>query len=520
MAKRSITTSIELTGEQEFKNQLGDVNRLIKLSGSNMALLEEQFKGQANSVEFLTKKSQELSETQKLMSDRVQLLRQAVVESTEAFGDADPRTVSYQKELNYALIAQEKLNREMKDTKRYMNEAQNSVDKVADSIDELGKEVKKSSQEVGEMGGAFGDVFGKIDGLIKGFGVGAAINGAKELGSAIIGIVESTEEYRTTMGKLEASSRSAGYSAEQTSEIFDEFHSVLGDEQVAATATANLQAIGIEQERLMDLANLAIGAWVKYGDSIPIDTLTEAINETVRTGEVTGAFADVINWAGQSEEFFTDSMKNMELPIERVNFLLEMMGRQGLAETAEAWKENNQDIIAMNAATGKLEASMARLGEKLVPVAANVKSFAADAVNAVADMITAIRDTASLRLDTMMGNYTPAIDGSHASGLDYVPYDGYVAELHAGEAVLTAAQASTLRALSADLGSARMPAAAMAEQPGQAAGAGYSPAAANDRPMEFRFSVDLDGQTVARKTYRYIQREGELRGGSLVEVTG
>lgn len=36
-------------------------------------------------------------------------------------------------------------------------------------------------------------------------------------------------------------------------------------------------------------------------------------------------------------------------------------------------------------------------------------------------------------------------DGSHRSGLDYVPFDGYMAELHAGEKVLTAAEASSYR---------------------------------------------------------------------------
>ena len=30
------------------------------------------------------------------------------------------------------------------------------------------------------------------------------------------------------------------------------------------------------------------------------------------------------------------------------------------------------------------------------------------------------------------------VDGTHKTGLDYVPFDGYIAELHRGERVLTA----------------------------------------------------------------------------------
>lgn len=38
-----------------------------------------------------------------------------------------------------------------------------------------------------------------------------------------------------------------------------------------------------------------------------------------------------------------------------------------------------------------------------------------------------------------------ATDGSHASGLSYVPFDGYIAELHKGEQVLTASEAAAYR---------------------------------------------------------------------------
>lgn len=42
-------------------------------------------------------------------------------------------------------------------------------------------------------------------------------------------------------------------------------------------------------------------------------------------------------------------------------------------------------------------------------------------------------------------NVNENINGSHASGLDYVPFDGYVAELHKGERVQTASEAQDWR---------------------------------------------------------------------------
>jgi hypothetical protein len=43
-------------------------------------------------------------------------------------------------------------------------------------------------------------------------------------------------------------------------------------------------------------------------------------------------------------------------------------------------------------------------------------------------------------------NVSTNVDGSHANGLGYVPFDGYIGRLHKGEAVLTAEENKAYRA--------------------------------------------------------------------------
>lgn len=70
-----------------------------------------------------------------------------------------------------------------------------------------------------------------------------------------------------------------------------------------------------------------------------------------------------------------------------------------------------------------------------------VQSRILDANGQVTDVAT--EGTLTRLADAMAErNALLGIDGSHAGGLAYVPYDGYVAQLHKGERVLTAAEAN------------------------------------------------------------------------------
>lgn len=83
------------------------------------------------------------------------------------------------------------------------------------------------------------------------------------------------------------------------------------------------------------------------------------------------------------------------------------------------------------------------------------------------------------------------VDGSHASGLNYVPFNGYIAELHKGEMVLPATEAQRMRN-------------------GQLAYAGAA------QPITIPITLELDGAVLARKTYSYNQTEIARHGKSFV----
>ena len=553
MAVRQITTRLAIDGEQEYKKQLAAVNRELGNLGAEMKLVDAQFKGQANSSEALRAKHDLLKQSIEQQVGKIVSLQGAVDEASDAFGEADARTDSYRRQLLSAETALAKLNDELSENEKLLKEAEDSADGCAKSIDGYGKAVKDAADETEGLDDGIGGIGGALKGLrnedgsfnlggvtsalsnLKGLLVGGAIvTGAKAVKDAIFEIVESTEEYRKIMGTLEVSSAAAGYTAEETAQIYQELQAVLGDTQTAATATANLQALGLAQEDLKVLVDETIGAWATYGDSIPIDSLSEAINETVQAGKVTGVFADVLNWAGVSEDEFNTQLDACANKAERAQLVLVQLANQGLRETGQAWKDANQDIMDMNASQEKLNQAMATLGEMLVPLATAWNEFSASVVNAIIAVIETAqrlvdklneikingnpqRNTSSenaAAYDQYLKDFARGYNGSHASGLDRVPYDGYLAELHADEAVLNAQEAALWRS------AARYGASGAPSVSTPAPSPVTAQSAARRENVTIDVTLELDGQTLARKQYPLMQAEGRRRGKPLAGKEG
>lgn len=377
-----------INGElRDTQSQLRDVEKLLKLDPENTELLRQKFNLLSRAVEQTEEKLDALRQAEKQV--------QAQFERGEVSED---QYNALRREIIATENSLDSLRDQAKTTQRaLMGIDEKPLEEVADAAEKAGNEL----EDAGKEASSFGD-------YLK---AGAIIEGVTGIASAISGLSEETQEFRKVMGTLETSSERAGYTAEQTSEAFDQLYWVLGDEQSTATTIANLQAIGLEQGDLLEMLDLATGAWATYGDSIPIDGLAESINETIRAGTVTGTFADVLNWgtkegetfgvmlkenteaneewnsavedAETAEDYFNLALQNCSNEAERANLVMQAMASQGLADSADAWYQNNANLVDANDAQLQFMEASAQLAEKVTPVTTSVK----EGINGIFDAL-------------------------------------------------------------------------------------------------------------------------------------
>lgn len=372
-------------GSRDFNSALKVVESQIKNLNSELRSIVTAMTGMEDSEESVTKQTDVLERALQVSGQKVEILTKQyndaknklsdledeLRKATAEFGDNSDEAIKAETAYNRQAQKVNNLGTQVNNARTQLNKFQNQMNKLKNtsnntenSLEDVTEEMEDLKKESKETGSILKDVF-----------TGSFLaDTLSNVVGAIADVVDETAEYRKIMGTLEVSSQKAGYTADQTSQTYKQLYAVLGDNQQAATATANLQALGLSQEQLTQLTDGAIGAWAQYGDSIPIDSLAEAINETVQAGQVTGTFADVLNWAGTSEDDFNEKLAAAGTASERANIVLQELANQGLTQSAEAWRQNNAEIVAAQSAQRALTDTMAQFGEVFSPIVTEVKT--------------------------------------------------------------------------------------------------------------------------------------------------
>lgn len=192
---------------------------------------------------------------------------------------------------------------------------------------------------------------------------------------------------------------------------------------------------------------------------------------------------DVINnWADIIQKY-SDSVNKAVEPIAQV--VSDVKGKTDmlLDEYSKSIEGLDKSDEAIAAAKATLDALALGIDQNTSGVLANLDSLAAD----MQKRLTADFDNFVLTVRTVVG--IPSATGvtkSHRNGLDYVPYDGYVSELHRGERVLTAAEARQYRNGSLGDNAAQ--------------------------PINITLVTELDGEQIGRAAYQYQFGEDRRNG--------
>lgn len=296
---------------------------------------------------------------------------------------------------------------------------------ISAEVGKFKKGIQDASQSLNNLVQKSGNVSKQVDANIKKIGdvstkalkgMGTAIAGA---GTALLGLGASTREYQQDHAKLNSAFEAAGMSAGQAEETFNGLFRVLGEDDTAVEAANHLAKLTTNQKDLQEWTNICQGVYATFGDSLPIEGLTEAANETAKTGVVTGSLADALNWAGISEDEFNEKLAKCNTEAER-----EQMIREALSgaydEAAANYEKNAAAVLAQNEAQAKLNKALGELGEAVAPVLTALMTFASEALQPVIDKIGPLAEQYAPQLSEAMGAAGEAVGNAFGFFVDNI----------------------------------------------------------------------------------------------------
>ena len=362
----------------KFKVDISELQKAMQEAKRAVAVANSEFKAVSSSMDDWTKSSDGLSAKLKQL-DTTLSSQKTVLSNLERQYEL---TV---KEMGEGSKAADDLKIKINNQKAAINNTQKEVTKFEIALEEVNaaeKTAAKTGQDVAdvldEMGDSAKDAeggFTVLKGAVATFAGNAMtslVGAIKDGISSLVGLAGETREYRTELGKLETAFTTAGFTTEAATKTYKDLYSVLGDEGQSVEAANMLAKLVDTEEELAEWTNIATGVYGTFGASLPIESLAEAANETSKTGAITGALADALNWAGVSEEDFQKSLDGCTTEQERQALITETLN--GLySDAAKTYKKNNKSVMDANKAQSDYNDTMAAMGAKIEPVMTTVK---------------------------------------------------------------------------------------------------------------------------------------------------
>ena len=192
MADSTFGLKIGLEGEREFKKAIADINREMRVLGSEMKVVASQFGENATDADALTARNQVLGKEIEAQRSKIQALKAALDNASASFGQSDSRTQNWRIQLNNATATLNDMERELSENTTKIDQLTTAAGSSEGELKDAASGADKLSREVDELGGELDDTSGKTrifgDVLKANLAAEAIIGGVKAVGRAIAGI--------------------------------------------------------------------------------------------------------------------------------------------------------------------------------------------------------------------------------------------------------------------------------------------------------------------------------------------
>ena len=357
----NIGPKIGIDGEKEFRQNLNSISQQLKTLGTEMKAVTSAFDANDKSQENLANQSQVLTEQLSLQEKRIAEIQKALDHARSNYAENSNQVQRWQQAMNNAVAELNKTRSQLSKVQSEMDGTEDSTKDLTDALNDVGGASEKASGGLSSMTVAMGNLISS--------GIQAAASAVADLVSSLWNLDESTEEYRRAQGRLNTAFEAAGYGADTAQQAYQAFYGILGDTDTATEASQLLAQLAESEEDVATWTEIAAGVSGTFGDSLPIEGLIEAANETAKVGEVTGTLADALNWVGISEDEFNAKLAAAGSESERNRLIMETLSNQ-YDQAAQAFYRNNEALVESRNTQAEMSETLSSVGEAV----ANMKN--------------------------------------------------------------------------------------------------------------------------------------------------
>ena len=420
MARNNETTTKFKVDISELKSAMQEARKQVAYANSEFKAVSSSLDNWSKSSDGLKAKLKQLNSNLESQENVLKEYEKTLEEIKKQYGENSNEAREYATKLNNQQSVVNKIKKEISGYEDALKEV-SEAEKIASKT---GKDVAEVLADVGNEAEDAGDGFTVLKGAMAEFignGLTALADGVKNAISSFMSLSDETREYREDLAKLETAFTTAGFTTEQATSVYKDFYAVLGEEDRSVEAVNHLAKLVDSEKDLQTWTDICTGVWATFGDSLPIEGLTEASNETAKTGKLTGVLADALNWAGENEEDFQAKLDSLNSEQERSAFITETLN--GLySDTADEYRKNNASVMEANKAQSDYADTMAKMGAIIEPVTTTLKVGFTELLNTALELFggSVNIDAFTSKLKTGFGILTNTVLPAVKDGLGWI----------------------------------------------------------------------------------------------------